>query len=83
MKTFSVRLSFTDRRQGPGIGRMIPAQASNLPGAVAKAIREFWKGLDTKQRNDARRSLKIEVHERQQLEQAPPEIYRMSKAVRG
>ena len=84
LKSFTVRLTFTDRRQGPGIGRAIPAQASNLPGAVSKAIREFWRGLDTKQRNDARRSLKIEVHERTELQQAPPEVYRMfEKAVRG
>jgi hypothetical protein len=84
LKSFSVRLSFTDRRQGPGIGRSISTDASNLPGAVAKAVREFWKDLDTKQRNDARRSLKIEVHERQELQQAPPEVYRMfERAVRG
>ena len=63
MKSFSVRLSFTDRKQGPGVGRSISAEASNLPGAVAKAVREFWRDLDTKQRNDARRSLNIEVHE--------------------
>lgn len=61
MKQFQVRLSFTDRRQGPGVGRSISTEASNLPGAIAKATREFWRGLDTKQRNDARRSgMKVE-----------------------
>ncbi len=65
MKQYNVRLSFTDRRQGPGVGRSIPVDASSLPGAVAKATREFWKGLSTKQRNDARRSgMKIEAREK-------------------
>jgi len=78
MKQYTVRLSFTDRRQGPGVGRSIPAEASNLPGAVAKATREFWKGLTTKQRNDARRSgMKIEAREKAQLQEAPAEVYRM------
>jgi hypothetical protein len=86
LKSFSVRLSFTDRRQGPGVGRSITTDASNLPGAVTKAVREFWRDLDTKQRNDARRSLKIEVLERdyRHLQQASPEVYRMfEKAVRS
>lgn len=35
-----------------------------MPSAIAKAAREFWKGLNTKQRNDVRRDgLKIEVRE--------------------
>ncbi len=85
MKQYTVRLSFTDRRQGPGVGRSIPAEASNLPGAVSKATREFWKSLTTKQRNDARRSgVKIEAREKVQLQQAPAEVYRMfEQAGRG
>lgn len=64
MKNYSVRLSFTDRRQGPSTGRVIPVTATNFPGAIAKATREFWKNLNTKQRNDARRSgMKIEARE--------------------
>ncbi len=85
MKQYNVRLSFTDRRQGPGVGRSIPVDASSLPGAIAKACREFWHGLDRKQRNDARRSgLKIEAREKAQLKQAPPEVYRMvDRAIAG
>jgi len=85
MKQFTVRLSFTDRRQGPGVGRSIPVEASNLPGAVSKATREFWKSLTTKQRNDARRSgLKIDIREKTELQQAPPEVYRMvDRAIAG
>lgn len=61
MKQYCIRVSFTDRREGPGTGRSIPVEASSLPGAIAKATREFWRGLDTKQRNDARRSgMKVE-----------------------
>ena len=85
MKQFQVRLSFTDRRQGPGVGRSIPVDASSFPGAIARATREFWKGLSTKQRNDARRSgVKIEAREKAQLQEAPAEVYRMfEQAVRG
>src|SRR5260370_18736480 len=85
MKQFIVRLSFTDRRQGPGVGRSISAEASNLPGAVSKATRTFWKSLTTKQRNDARRSgVKIDIREKAQLQEAPAEVYRMvDRAIAG
>ena len=60
--THNIRLSFTDRKQGPGTGRSIAVDASSVPVAVGKAVREFWSGLDGKQRNDVRRSgLKIEA----------------------
>jgi len=78
MKTYTVRLSFTDRRQGPGTGRSIKVEASSFPGAIAKAAREFWKSLNKKERNDVRRSgLKIEAQEKVQLEEAPKEVYAM------
>jgi len=71
MTEYSVRLTFTDRRQGPGTGRSIQVQASNFPGAIAKASREFWKHLTTKNRNDIRwGGLKIEARE---LRPNPPE----------
>ena len=64
MKNYAVRLSFTDRRFGPGTGRSINVEAGNPAGALGKATREFWKSLNTKQRNDARRSgLKAEAYE--------------------
>jgi len=71
MTEYSVRLTFTDRHQGPGTGRSILVEASNFPGAIAKASREFWKHLTTKERNDVRRGgLKVEARE---LRPNPPE----------
>jgi len=62
MTRYSVRLSFTDRREGPGTGRILTVEATSLPGAIGKAAREFWRELNTKQRNDARRDgIKIEA----------------------
>jgi hypothetical protein len=51
MKTFEVRLRFQDRNQET-VESTVKVDASSLPGAVAKAAREFVKGLDRKQRFD-------------------------------
>jgi hypothetical protein len=51
MKTFEVRLRYQDRNQGT-VESTVTVDASNLPGAVGKAAREFVKGLDRKQRFD-------------------------------
>jgi hypothetical protein len=51
MKTFEVRLRYQDRNQET-VESTVKVDASNLPGAVAKAAREFVKGLDRKQRFD-------------------------------
>jgi len=51
MKTFEVRLRFQDRGEGT-VESTVTVDASTLPGAVAKATREFFKGLDRKQRFD-------------------------------
>jgi hypothetical protein len=51
MKSFEVKFSYQDRSQGE-TGSTIKVDASNLPGAVAKATRQFVKGLDRKQRFD-------------------------------
>ncbi len=51
MKTFEVSFSYQDRNNGPQ-GSTIKLDASSLPGAIAKATREFVKGLDRKQRFD-------------------------------
>jgi hypothetical protein len=51
MKTFEVRLRYQDRNQGT-VESTVQVDASSLPGAVAKAAREFVKGLDRKQRFD-------------------------------
>ena len=51
MKTFQVKFQYQDRKNGPE-GKTVLMDASSLPGAVAKATREFVKGLDRKQRFD-------------------------------
>ena len=56
MKTWSARITYTDRRDGPSTGRSILVEASNLPGAVAKGIRKFWADANRRQRFDAGKS---------------------------
>jgi hypothetical protein len=51
MKTFEVSFSYQDRSNSSA-GSTVKLDASSLPGAVAKATREFVKGLDRKQRFD-------------------------------
>ena len=51
MKTFEVRFRYQDRSQGT-VESTVKVDASSLPGGVAKAPREFVKGLDRKQRFD-------------------------------
>ena len=56
MKTFTVRTSFMDRKQGPGTGRTLSIPATNMAGAAGKAARQFWSQLGRRERNDCRRS---------------------------
>jgi hypothetical protein len=51
MKTFEVQFRYQDRAQGT-VESTVKVDASSLPGAVGKAVREFVKGLDRKQRFD-------------------------------
>jgi hypothetical protein len=51
MKTFEVKFRFQDRSETT-VESMVNVDASNLPGAIAKATRGFVKGLDRKQRFD-------------------------------
>jgi hypothetical protein len=51
MKTFEVRFSYKNRDEETA-GSTVKVDASNLPGAVGKATREFVKSLDRKQRFD-------------------------------
>jgi hypothetical protein len=51
MKTFEVLFSYQDRTNGTEQST-VKLDGSNLPGAIAKATREFVKGLDRKQRSD-------------------------------
>ena len=49
MKSFEVQFRYQDRTEGT-VESTVKVDASNLPGGVAKATREFVKGLDRKQR---------------------------------
>ena len=51
MKTFEVQFRYRDRNEETSEATVI-VDASSLPGGVAKATREFVKGLDRKQRFD-------------------------------
>jgi hypothetical protein len=51
MKTFEVQFRYQDRSEGT-VQATVKVEASSLPGGVGKAVREFVKGLDRKQRFD-------------------------------
>jgi hypothetical protein len=51
MKTFEVQFRYQDRNEETARAT-VQVEASSLPGAVGKAVREFVKGLDRKQRFD-------------------------------
>jgi hypothetical protein len=51
MKTFEVSFQYEDRKSEKQ-GSSVKMDASSLPGAIAKATRQFVKGLDRKQRFD-------------------------------
>ncbi len=51
MKTFEIQLSYRDRSEAK-VESLVKVDASSLPGAVAKATRDFVKSLDRKQRFD-------------------------------
>jgi hypothetical protein len=51
MKTFEVQFRYQDRNEATAEAT-VKVEASSLPGAVGKAVREFVKGLDRKQRFD-------------------------------
>jgi hypothetical protein len=51
MKTFEVHFRYQDRNEET-VQSTVKVDASSLPGGVAKATRDFVKGLDRKQRFD-------------------------------
>ena len=51
MQSFEVQFRYQDRTVGT-VESTVKVDASSLPGAVGKAVREFVKGLDRKQRFD-------------------------------
>ncbi len=59
MNSYSVKISFEDREKGRE--ETTPKVGATSAGAIAKAAREFIKGLDRKQRFDANKGLQIEA----------------------
>ncbi len=55
MKTFEVQMKFRGRTDAM-VESTVRVEASSLPGAVGKAVRQFVKGLDRKQRFDMNKS---------------------------
>jgi hypothetical protein len=51
MKTFRVEFKYQDRKD-ESQGSTVKIDATSMPGAIAKATREFVKALDRKQRFD-------------------------------
>jgi hypothetical protein len=51
MKAFEVQFRYRDRNEET-VEKTVTVEASSLPGGVARATREFVKGLDRKQRFD-------------------------------
>jgi hypothetical protein len=60
MNTYSVKVRYEDRKNGSE-GTTVKVDASSIAGAIAKASREFVKGLDRKQRFDANKGLTVEA----------------------
>jgi hypothetical protein len=55
IKRFVVRCTYTDRKTGPGTGRVQQISATNLPRAAKKAADLFWADLARKARIDCER----------------------------
>ena len=73
MKSFEVQFRFQDRTDA-SIQSTIKVEASTLPGGVAKATREFVKGLDRKQKFDMNKNgLEITAKSVAAAEDAPAE----------
>jgi hypothetical protein len=60
MNSYSVKISYEDREKGRE-EMTAKVDATTIAGAIAKASREFIKGLDRKQRFDANKGLQIEA----------------------
>ena len=83
MKTFSVQLRYQDRSEGT-VESTVSVDASSLPGAVAKAAREFVKGLDRKQKFDMNKSgLEITAKPADAAAEPPSRPEKSSEAAAG
>ena len=60
MNSYNVKVRYEDREKGSA-ETTVKVDATTIAGAIAKAAREFIKGLDRKQRFDANKGLQIEA----------------------
>jgi hypothetical protein len=60
MNTYTIKIRYEDRSKGTE-GTTVKVDATTIAGAIAKASREFVKGLDRKQRFDANKGLQVEA----------------------
>ena len=60
MNAYNIVLKYEDRSGGSS-GKTIKVEATNIAGAVGRAVREFVKGLDRKQRFDANKGSHTEA----------------------
>ena len=65
MKSYSARISYTDRKFGPGTDRTLDVKASSFHTAIKIATRRFWNETTQKQHNDIRRDgLRVDIREK-------------------
>lgn len=79
MNTYSVKLRYEDREKGSD-EKAVKVDATTIAGAIAKAAREFIKGLDRKQRFDANKGLHIEAARVADQEGEAPETAKSTSA---
>jgi hypothetical protein len=72
MNTYNVKLRYEDREKGSD-EITVKVDATTIAGAIAKAAREFIKGLDRKQRFDANKGLHVEAARVADKESETPE----------
>jgi hypothetical protein len=58
VNAYSIELKYEDR-SGESQSKTIQVEATNIAGAVGRAVRDYVKGLDRKQRFDANKGLHI------------------------
>lgn len=81
MKTFEVQFKYQDRTEGT-VESTLKVDASNLPGAVGKAVRQFVKGLDRKQRFDMNKD-GLEITAKSVGTAAEPQAEKSAEAAAG
>jgi hypothetical protein len=58
VNAYNVELKYDDR-SGTSETKTIKVEATNIAGAIGRAVRDYVKGLDRKQRFDANKGLHI------------------------